>query len=84
MLKSNLFKLKDLELVLYNKFKDKIMDMNAKRDIINASIKLIWLRIFKLKLNTETKKIEVFIININTPNILKVNFDIFDLFLNDS
>ena len=35
-----LFIFKDFELVLYTRLKDKISDINDKRDIINPSIKL--------------------------------------------
>ena len=79
-----LFIFKDFEFVLYIRFNYWIRDINDKKDIINPSIKLNWLRIFKWKFNIDTKNIKELIININPPNIFNVNFDPFDFFLNDS
>ena len=58
--------------------------INEKREIKNASIKPNSIRIFKLKLNIEPKKIKVLIISINPPKVINVNFEAYDLFLNDS
>ena len=79
-----LFTFEDFEFVLYQIFKDRIIDINVKKSIINSSIKLNWLRYFKSKFNIEPIKIKELIININPPNILNVNFDSLYLFSNDS
>ena len=58
--------------------------MDDKRNIISISIKLNWFRNFESKFNIEPKKIKILAININPPNVLNVNFDKFDGFLNVS
>ena len=79
-----LFKFKDFELVLYKIFKERVINITVKKIIMNSSIKLNLSRNFKLRLNIEPIKIKVLNSNINPPNILNVNFDPLDLFLNDS
>ena len=64
--------------------KDRKSDINDKRDIIKPSFKLNGLRIFEWKFSTDPKRIKVLIIKVVPPNMLKVNFEILDLFFNDS
>ena len=79
-----LFKFKVFKLFLFLRFKDRKSDINDKRNIIKPSFKLNGLRIFKLKFSIDPKRIKVLIIKVVPPNILKVNFEILDLFFNDS
>ena len=79
-----LFIFEDFKLVWKNKFKDKKIDIDDKREISIISIKLNWSRIFKWKFKIGIKKNIVPIIKINTANIFNINFEPYDLFLNVS